>query len=980
MEPSDRLSVVSAPHPLLTAHSRVDLPVGLHLDQILEAVQSDPILRHHAHIFVDGALVPRADWQNVTPGIGQQVTIRVVPTGGDGGKNPLRIILSIAVLIVGTAFGGPLGAALGFAAGSAVGTAVGAALITTAGGLLINAIVPPPQPTFTGEHEGKKASKVFYIQAARNRPSPFSPVPVILGRHKMVPPLGAQTYTEIHGGSQYLRMLAVWGYGPLTVSDVKIGETDINDFDDVEIETREGRSTDAPITLYTRNVFEERFSVLLSSADSWQTRTTRDNTEEIILDFATPRGVSKFRDDGTRIAALVRIDIEYRKVGDPNWVDHTTLGSPHFSDASTTPKPRTYTIPNIAGAPAQYEVRVRRFTPDSTSDRVFDEVYWTVLRSVRAGDPITFDKPLALTAIRIRATDQLSGTVDRLNATVASPVLDWDGTNWVEAETSNPASLFRHVLQGAARENRTPDSRIDLPSLQAWHSFCVTNNYEYNGVIDYRSSVLEALREIAAAGRASPSFADGKVKVVVDTGTQLPVQHFTPRNSSNFRASRAFSEVPDALRVRFNNREEEWRQDERIVYRDGFDKTNAEKFATLEAPGITDPDHVYRFARFHLAQILLRRELWTCELDFEHIVASRGDRVLLTHDVILVGQKSARIKAVTVDSSGKATAIEIDEQVTMVSGVTYGVSIRTPANAAVKAQVDTVVGTTTNLTFTTPISTATILSLGDLLGFGTFGNETIDGLIVAVESATELTARVSIMPWHSPGVYDAETGAIPAYETGLTPIGGARNTLTIVNLRSDESALRKEGSTLVPTVSVDVQPIDDPEPIIDAQIRPVLPTEATEEGTWANAEVRSRGSAYVEIGGVNEGSAYDMRFRWSVGAALLPGAWTEQLNHTIVGQTTPPGPATNLQLTALPEGFRVTWTNPDVIDFAAMRIYVNELSDFSTARRIGTVRADYYIAQQYSAGVLVYIWAESEDAGGRLGTLAGPVSRNTIGA
>ena len=264
--------------------------------------------------------------------------------------------------------------------------------------------------------------------------------------------------------------------------------------------------------------------------------------------------------------------------------------------------------------------------------------------------------------------------------------------------------------------------------------------------------------------------------------------------------------------------------------------------------------------------------------------------------------------------------------------------------------------------------------MGDLLGFGTFGQETIDGLIVAVESATELTARVSIMPWQSPGVYDSETGPIPPYVTGLTPIGGDRNTLTIVNLRSDESALRKEGSTLVPTVSVDVQSINDSEAIIDAQIRPVLTAGATEEGTWANAEVRSRGPAYIEIGGVDEGSAYDLRFRWSSGAALLPGAWTEELNHTVVGQTTPPGPATDLQVVASQEGFRATWTNPDVIDFAATRIYVNEASDFNTARRIGTVRADYYIAQQFAAGVLVNVWAETEDAGGRLGTLAGPVT------
>ena len=973
---SEQIRVVSAPHPLLTAHNRIDLPIGLNLDQILEAVQSDPILRHHAHIFLDGTPVPRANWQNVTPDIGQQVTIRVVPTGGGGGKNPLRIILSIAVLIVGTAFGGPLGTALfGFASGSAVGAAIGTALITTAGGLLINAIVPPPQPTFTGENEGKKESQVFLIQAARNRPRPFASVPVILGRHKMVPPLGAQTYTEIHGGSQYLRMLAVWGYGPLKISDLKIGETDIADFEDVEVETREGRSTDDPITLYTRNVFEERFSILLSSADGWHTRTTRSDTEEVILDFATPRGVSEFRDDGTRIGITVRVDIEYRQVGESNWVSHTTIGSPHFFDASTTPKPRTFFIPNLIGAPAQYEVRVRRFTADSTSDRVFDDIYWTVLRSVEPGDPITFDKPLAVTAIRIRATDQLSGIVDRLNATVSSPVLDWDGTNWVEAETSNPASLFRHVLQGAARGSPTPDSRLNLPSLQTWHDFCAAKDYEYNSVIDYRSSVLEVLREIAVAGRASPAFADGKWGLAVDTGTQLPVQHFTPRNSSNFRATRAFSEVPDALRVRFNNRDEGWRQDERIVYRDGFDKSSAEKFATLEAPGITDPDHVYRFGRFHLAQILLRRELWTCELDFEYIVASRGDRVLLTHDVLLVGQKAARIKSITVDATGKKTAIEIDEQVTMVSGVNYGVSIRTPADPAVKAQVVTVAGDTTNLTFTTPIPAATVLSLGDLLGFGTFGQETIDGLIVSIESATALTARVSILPWQSPGVYNAETGTIPAYDTGLTPLPVDRSTLTIVNLRSDESALRKEGATLVPTISVDVRSINDPQAIIDAQIRPVLAADASEEGTWANAEVRSRGPAYVELGGVDEGSAYDLRFRWSAGGAtFLPGNWTEELNHTVVGQTSIPKALSGFSVSAVPEGFRASWEVPTEIDIIGVQVFRGSTNIFGSAVLVAQVDASYFADGDLTAGDTYYVWARAVDIGSRLGPLSGPAT------
>ena len=59
---------------------------------------------------------------------------------------------------------------------------------------------------------------------------------------------------------------------------------------------------------------------------------------------------------------------------------------------------------------------------------------------------------------------------------------------------------------------------------------------------------------------------------------------------------------------------------------------------------------------------------------------------------------------------------------------------------------------------------------------------------------------------------------------------------------------------------------------------------------------------------------------------------------------------------ASPEGFRATWVNPDVIDFAAIAHSTStRRADFDTARRVGTVNADYYIAQQVAEDVLVYI-------------------------
>ena len=685
MDSSEAIQVIAASHPLLTAHSELEIPAGLTLDQILAVAQPDSVLRRHAFIFIDDRLIERERWTQINPRPGERVLIRVVPSGG-GGKNPLRVILTIAVLVTATVFGGPLGGLIGLS--GKLATAVGTAAISLGGTLLINAIAPLPLPTV--RQQDREDSPLFSIAGARNRARPFSSVPVILGRHRQVPPLGSQTYTEILGKDQYLRMLVVWGYGPLNVSDIKIGETPIAEFEDVEIETREGRPGEADLTLYTNSVMQENFSVLLSSADGFTLKRTEPDAESISMDFVLPRGLAHFNEDGSRGILSVTIRIEYRLVGTQPWIQSPGRTWSSGGTPAAIRNGHVITRAEIiaAGGPGQYEVRVRRTTPDRALERDIDEIYWAALRSFEASPAIRFDKPLARTALRIRATDQLHATVDQLNAICAAPILDWDGAAWVERETSNNAAIYRHILQGPARSSPIPDSRIDLAALEAWHDFCRVNDYEYNSVRDYSGSLHDALREVAAAGRASPSpYADGKWSVIVDTGVQTSVQHFTPRNSAAFRAERTFTDIPDAIRVRFLNRNEGWRDDERVIYRDGFDETNAETFAAIEARGITDPDHIYKFGRFHLAQLLLRREMWSFDVDFEYLVAARGGRVKLTHDVLLVGQKSARIKALVTNAAGDITSIEIDEEVRFESGVDYGVSIRSPGNPALTARV-----------------------------------------------------------------------------------------------------------------------------------------------------------------------------------------------------------------------------------------------------------------------------------------------------
>lgn len=145
----DAIAVAARPHPLKSASEVRDVPAGLSLAEILDIVQPDPVLAAHAHIEVRGHYVPREHWHRVWPKPGTHVAIRVVPAGGGGGgkKNPLRTILTIAVIaasvyVPGAALANPNAIAF---AGITYGKLLGAG-IPIVGGILIADRPPPMAP------------------------------------------------------------------------------------------------------------------------------------------------------------------------------------------------------------------------------------------------------------------------------------------------------------------------------------------------------------------------------------------------------------------------------------------------------------------------------------------------------------------------------------------------------------------------------------------------------------------------------------------------------------------------------------------------------------------------------------------------------------------------------------------------------------------------------------------------------------------
>lgn len=903
----DQVQIFSCPHPFRT--ERVDYAVqsGFTLEEMVHAVQPDPVLLMHAHVYLDDAYIPRNEWHLVYPEPGARVTVRVVPMGGGGGgKSPLRTILTIAVIAASFAFAPGLGHALAqFATGIGpvtagalnLGTAIAGGLISVVGNLIVNAIAPPRAPRLGGLSGGQSTqdSPTLSVTGARNQGNPFGVIPRPLGKHRMAPPYGASPFTEIEGDDQYLRLLFVWGYGPLEITDLKIGETPIDQFDDFDIETRQGYASDEPLTLYTNDVFEEALQITLKQVDSWQQRTTQLDADEISVDITFPQGLVKFGGGGAKQDQTVVVEVEYRStVGPGAWM---SAGSFNVTARKTSAIRKGLRWSVTQG---QYDVRLRRVTTDTEDSQILDTVLWTTMRTITNIDPVNL-AGLAKTAVRIKATDQLNGVVDTLNGIVQSILPDWNGSAWVEQATSNPASLFREVLQGSANARPLGDERIDLEGLQDWHGKNATAGREFNQVIDFQSSVRDTIADIAATGRASPTIKDGKWSVVIDEPKTVPVQHFTPRNSSDFSGEKVFGDLPHGWRVRFVNRDKNWKQDERIVYDDGFSQANATKFEGLELAGVTDPSQVWKDGRYHIATARLRPEMYSFTTDIEHIVCTRGDLVRLTHDVPLFGISAARVKSVQVDGGGNTTGVTLDETLAMLDTKSYSLRFRKQSGATLLKTLATFNGETDTVTFSTPIPPGetvgqrtdtvsqwplmsgigdVVPEVDDLAMFGETGSESVELLVKSIEPGPDLTAKLICID-AAPAVHTSDTGTIPTFDSQITPplsitqpvVTSTRSDANVVLINPDGTP---EVRILVSLGLIHLLPLDKLESL-EARFR-----ETGSEGPWSWLSPLSKDAREVSFFGVEEGETYDLNFRYRYKNGDL-SAWTEVLGHQVTG-------------------------------------------------------------------------------------------------
>lgn len=705
-------------------------------------------------VSINGHLLDPRYWHLIRPAPGRLVVVRVL--AGDALKSILGILVTIAASFLAPYLAGFLVPLLGVT--QATATAIAGAGLVAAGGMLLNVLIPTPKAK-----DEQKISPTYGFSGYKNTENLDGVFPDVLGEHRMAPVFLCSPYTEIIGDDQYSIGYATFGYGPLRISNIRIGETPISEFADVQDEVREGYPDDAPITLVTKQIVEEPLSVEMywdkkDDTAEPQVRRTQTDITGISVDFTAQGGIIRFNDEGAKQIWRIGIRIEYRLVGAAAWTLHQDL---QIVAARQKAVRRTiyWEVPR-----GNYEVRLTRITKNQDDAKIVDTVYWTALRSYRPEGPLNWDlgaKPLARIAWRIRMSRQINGMIDTISADVTRICPDWDSATqaWITRTTSSPASLMRHVLQGPGTAKPVPNGRINLPQLQDWHEFCDAKGLRYERVHDSEGTRTDVLAAVCAAGRATWSDDGTQYGVVIDRPRTQAVTMLTARNVRGLKWSRSYLDQPEAFRTPFFDRTDNYREAERLMLRPGFVGT-PRVTEELQQPGVTDPAQVWRGAMRRFLEMEARADRFSGSQDLEILEVARGDLALLSHDVLDEVQVSGRVLRAV------GARIELDDPVTMEAGGDYAIRFRGPDFASALYQVETAAGRQVAVTLQawTGEGPAPVVSTGMLFAFGRLGAEVEEVLINRVErSDRDLAGTLHMIP-HAPQI-DAllDTMMVPAW-------------------------------------------------------------------------------------------------------------------------------------------------------------------------------------------------------------------------
>lgn len=968
------------PHPV-TAAGRVCAEAwvpdeGAPLTDVLAALGPPPA--GPLIVTVNGLPVPPGAWAAYIVRPGDLVLCRARLQGGD--TNPLQIVLMIGVL----ALGGWAGAAIGGWQGALV-----AGAIVTVGGLLVNALFPVSLPD-----DPAKPKPAYSLAGGANRARPYEPVLMVLGTHRVFPDIAGAPYVEFIGGEQYLHQVFDFGVGDLDITEIKIGDTPLGSFNrpaESSADTVTHRVPGFGGPVYTRYEGYEGADALadveqqlalpgepitlvaedvdtITGADledqQYHERTSAVRAVKLGFDFAGRLfGIGK---KGDYYPREIDVTIDIRRRGERAWTSEIRT----IRHASPDPVRITHTI-DLPAPAGQWEVRVKRGPEKLGGDNTSDDLTWTAMRTYQ--DSTANPAGRTRLALRIRATSQLSGRLERVNAMVSARVKTWDhdAQTWTEAAaSSNPGDILRYFAEGVrdgagrliAGAGLPLATRIDLASIQAWREWCDAENLALNYVIDSPAGLEEILQLITRVGRANHSWHTGKLGVVYDRANRPPTTLITAGNilAGSMRVDWADGRLADEIVAEYVDPDFDWQP--APLRRKVAGVVHPQRTARIRLPGVTNRAQAVEEVNLVAAGQQYHRRRMTWAMPLEGFALLRGQTTYLS-EALVSGGEVGRLHG------GTAAAPVLSEPVTITAGDDY-LLLRLAdgtLHTSIITHPDGGAGETAAPVLQTPLQ----------------GAPDNGGLVAKADPGV----GAQDVLWR---FYSAANPPLKVKVTGLRPLD--EDTVEIRAI--DEVAAYYAAKDL---------PLDSPLPTVHTRGPRVLGIQVAEtlvaagagwqvhlvadltvEGDWrggiVTAALDDAAPTTVATLGPN-----DLRAEWLVdaesgtltitavpGSDVAPTGPRYTVEHVIIGDTLAPDDPTSLTVTALAGGYQLGWDAPEETDYAVTEVLdaPDSVTDIENATLRGEVAATVFARLDVGAPADLRVWVRHRDRTGNVSEAA----------
>lgn len=669
--------------------------------------------------------LPRDEWERPLDEADRLAFVTLPAGGQGGGKDVLRSVLQIAIVVVAVYFAGPAG--LGLSGYGLAAARVGAFVLS---GYLVNAILPPQQaanPNGALSNLGQ-ASPTYSLNAQGNQARLDTVEPVQYGYHKMVPDFAAQPYTEYRDNDLYLYQLFSLGLGRKSVDEIGIEQTALwtntdgltGAFSDVEIEIV---NPGGHVTLFPANVItslEVSGQILLGTNEDgagwigpFAACPAGKVVSKIACDLVWQQGAFHVSDTGSLASVNTSLRIEAREIDDYDTPlgDWLLLSGEVYTFAKREQQRVTVRSDVSTG---RWQVRVMRTNDALTDDRSYDEVQWAGLRGYVPGAN-AFSRVTTL-AIVMRATNQLSNTTARrfyTKQTMMLPIYDADTQTWsaptaTRSISAAAADIIRNSVYGWGRS----DAEIDLDRLASLEATWISRGDTFDGVFDQKSDVWSALNDVLHVGRAYAVRVGSAISFVRDEKRTVSRLMMTPRNIKRGSFSTDFvhfdTDTPDDVIVRyFDERVWNWR-----TVRATLPGSASEKPATVTFFGCTDRTRAWQYGMYLAAQNKYRRIFPRGTVELEGRFVKRGDLVPVSHPLLEWGAS-----ADVVDFDEATRTLTVSTPVTLKEGADSYLALKKPDGSAWGPVLVTAGATAYQLIADVTDLTAAIIAYGDWADF-----------------------------------------------------------------------------------------------------------------------------------------------------------------------------------------------------------------------------------------------------------------------